>query len=269
MGLKITGHRQDGLHTIRTIFQEISLKDTLRIEPPEHGFQFSCNHPDIPQNETNICVRAWNRLKQSTSDIPDVRIELDKQIPMGAGLGGGSSNAAAVLSGINELLGLGYSDSELERMAVELGADVPFFIKGGVQYAEGVGDELSSSQLPVMGAVLLITPPTKVSTNWAYAEAIKYLPDGYSTGKFPAASGNSEEWKLFENDFEPLVFQTYPEIGTIKARLLRLNAVFASLSGSGSTVFGIFEDEADARKALTSFSPPLQTFLAHPIKIRN
>ena len=116
MGLKITGHRQDGLHTIRTIFQEISLKDTLRIEPPEHGFQFSCNHPDIPQNETNICVRAWNRLKQSTSDIPDVRIELDKQIPMGAGLGGGSSNAAAVLSGINELLGLGYSDSELERM---------------------------------------------------------------------------------------------------------------------------------------------------------
>tara|TARA_B100001079_G_scaffold138627_2_gene118829 strand:- start:1796 stop:2569 length:774 start_codon:yes stop_codon:yes gene_type:complete len=257
------------MHTIRTIFQEISLKDTLRIERSDNGFQFSCNHPDIPKDETNLCIRAWNAIKQIDKDIQDVRIELDKQIPVGAGLGGGSSNAAAVLTGINEFLGLGYSNGDMERMAVKLGADVPFFIKGGVQYAEGIGDELSSSQLPVMGAVLLVSSPIKVSTAWAYAKAINYLPDGYSTGNFPAASGDTEDWKFFENDFEPLVFQTYPEIGTIKDRMLRSKAVFASLSGSGSTVFGIFDDEAGARKALSSFSPPLQTFLAHPIKIRN
>ena len=135
------------MHTIRTIFQEISLKDTLRIECSDNGFQFSCNHPDIPQDETNLCIRAWHAIKQIDKDIQDVRIELDKQIPVGAGLGGGSSNAAAVLTGINEFLGLGYSNGDMERMAVKLGADVPFFIKGGVQYAEGIGDEIGRAHV--------------------------------------------------------------------------------------------------------------------------
>lgn len=257
------------MHTICTVFQEISLKDTVRIESSSSGFQFTCNSSHMPQDETNLCVRAWSALKQRGADIPDVHIELDKLIPSGAGLGGGSSNAAAVLCGINQLFELGYSDKDLESIAVTLGADVPFFIKGGAQYAEGIGDELFPAQLPYMGAIVMVTPPTSISTAWAYANAIKYLPDGYSTGKFAAASGTFEDWKLFENDFEPLVFQTYPEIGTIKDRLLKSKAVFASLSGSGSTVFGIFEDEADARRALSSFSSSLQTFLAHPIKIRN
>ncbi|MFQ6607739.1 MAG: 4-(cytidine 5'-diphospho)-2-C-methyl-D-erythritol kinase [Fidelibacterota bacterium] len=264
IGLKIAAPRPDGYHIIHTVFQEISLKDTIRIKPTAGKFHFSCNHPDVPEDETNLCVRAWDIINKDVGDLPSVNIELVKNIPVAAGLGGGSSNAATVLIGINQLFELGLEDQHLENIAVQLGADVPFFIKGGIQYATEIGDKLAPAQLPEIGAIVLVVPPTRISTAWAYEEAIKFLPEGYSTGKFAAASRTYQDWKFFENDFEPLVFQTYPEIGTIKARLLKSGAVFAGLSGSGSTVFGIFEEEVDAREVLSIFSSPLLTFLTYP-----
>ena len=236
---------------------------------------FSCDNRTIPVDETNLCVAAYLQVKKLFPDIGGVRIDLQKRIPIGAGLGGGSSNAATVLKGINELYGLELPNSQLEELALSLGADVPFFIRGGTQYAEGVGQILSKVMLPHISSILLIIPPIHISTKWAYSRMRNNLTGDVKSGKFAAALESSDSYQLtsfwskagkfFENDFESLVFRTYPEIGDIQKQLLNTGALFASLSGSGSTVFGIFKEDTDAFKARSFFPLPIQTFVTNPI----
>lgn len=269
MGLRITGVRPDGYHTIQTVYQEVTLSDRITLDPVDSGWEFSSSGEEIPWDEGNLAVKAYLVLKDLFSRLGGARIHVDKKIPVGAGLGGGSSNAATVLKGLNDLYGLGLSLDRLEEMGLGLGADVPFFIRGGTQAAEGIGEKLTPVSLPPGEVIGLVVPPIRVSTRWAYAEATKSLSQGGSGGNFISYLKASPSWELFENDFESLVFPAYPEIGTIKRRLTQMGAVFASLSGSGSTVFGIFRDDVQARRALKVFSPPFQTFLTHPIQIEN
>lgn len=274
LGLKIISQRPDGYHTIETLFQEISLADTIELEKASNGWQFSCDNSDIPTDESNLCVQAYLELKAQFPDLGGIRIHLKKRIPIGAGLGGGSSNTATVLKGMNKFYVLNLSNKRLEEMAYSIGADAPFFIRGKTQLASGIGEVLSPVTTPPMGVILLVTPPIQIDTEWAYREVKNYLSDYRCKGKFAAAYEKEDfllpfSWckveKLFENDFEPLVFQTYPEIGRIKDQLLENGAEFASLSGSGSTVFGIYKEERDVHRVMDLFPPPFQTFIAHPI----
>lgn len=264
MGLRITGVRPDGYHTLQTVYQELSLADRITLDPADSGWTLTSSGEEIPRGKENLAVKAYRVLKDLFPRLGGARIDLQKRIPVGAGLGGGSSNAATVLKGLNELYRLGLSPDRLEKIASRLGADVPFFIRGGTQYAEGTGDELEPAVLPPMGAIVLVVPPVRISTRWAYSQIRKALSGERNRGNFARYLKAPPSWEFFENDFESLVFPAYPEIGAIKGQLLQMGAVFASLSGSGSTVFGIFRDDIQARRVLKAFSSPFQTFITHP-----
>jgi 4-diphosphocytidyl-2-C-methyl-D-erythritol kinase len=251
-----------------TIFQEISLADEIILDETSEGCTLTCSGLALPTNHTNLCVKAYNSLKKAVPRLDGVSIHLEKRIPVSGGLGGGSSNAATVLTGVNDLFGLELSDGLIKEMAVTLGADVPFFLKRGTQLAEGIGDRLTPVSLPTMESILLVCPSVEISTAWASGKVKNSLSGRFEAGNFAALIEEHSSWeslgKFFENDFESLVFRTYPEIGDLKKRLLDAGAGFASLSGSGSTVFGIFEDNDVAEKALQQFSS-FQTFITHPV----
>ncbi len=268
LGLKITGRLPDGYHTLHSLFLEIDLADELTFTPNESGnVGFSTSGLEIPGGGKNLCVKAAELLKREYHVPEGAHIHLEKKIPIGAGLGGGSSDAAATLKSLNVLWGLNLPDGELAKLAVNIGADVPFFIGGGLQLAENIGDELT----PVDGSclndltLLLVKPHFEISTSWAYAELKRYLNPEENVHNFAPIS-KPMNWQLFENDFERVIVSTYPEVGEIKSELLSLNAVFASLSGSGSTMYGIFDDRASAMKAAWHFaSRQYWTFTARPV----
>ncbi|MEE2876262.1 MAG: 4-(cytidine 5'-diphospho)-2-C-methyl-D-erythritol kinase [Candidatus Neomarinimicrobiota bacterium] len=268
IGLKITGQREDGYHTLETIFQEISLTDEITLDIGVGESTFTSSDPSLPLDGTNLCMKAVKAVEREVDHELGVSVHLEKRIPVAAGLGGGSSDAAAVLKGLNTLFDLKLSPDRMKAVAVSLGADVPFFLDGGCQYATGIGDQLVPVTLPPIGVVLLVLPPERVSTKWAYGEVKNALSCGFSSGNFPAPLGSRISWDsagvLFENDFESLVFQTYPEVGDLKRRLISAGADFASLSGSGSTVFGIFEDHVVAEHARQQFST-FQSYVAFPV----
>jgi len=222
----------------------------------------------IPCDATNTCAKAYHLLKNTFPDIGGVAIHLQKVIPPGTGLGGGSSNAATVLKGLNELYRLSLSTEKLETLASRIGADVPFFIRGGTQIGDGIGEILTPVPSPVKGVYLLILPELSISTAWAYGALKNRLESSEQRPNFAHFFyGNTPSFSIFENDFERIVIPAHPEIGTIKSRLLKAGAEFASLSGSGSTVFGIFGEEADARLAESKFQPPCRTILTTPVKL--
>ena len=194
-------------------------------------------------------------------------MHVKKEIPQGSGLGGGSSNGATTLKGMNELYGLGLSNDELAELSLQVGADVPFFIHGGTQLGEGIGEQLTQLDIELPQSILVIIPGMHISTKWAYSRLRKNLETG---GKAPNFAGlierNEISFQFFENDFEKIVFSTYPEIGLIKDQLLANKARFASLSGSGSAVFGLFDDDADARSAELLFSASNKTMLTRTLK---
>ncbi len=244
-GLRIVGQRDDGYHLLHTLFQEIDfgdeviltdqprLKVTLEVTGPAAG--------GVPTDESNLCLRAARLLQSRAGAGQGVHIRLEKRIPVGAGLGGGSSDAAAVLKGLNELWQTGMTVQEMEGLAVELGADVPFFIRGGLQLGEGIGEALTPLEHALPFAVVLVIPPFGVDTAWAYGQFA-------SRQSFPPPPAFDEliarepiPWEVFTNDFEEVVFPRYGQLAEIKRGLLKAGAVHASLSGSGSAVVGLFE----------------------------
>ena len=180
--------------------------------------------------------------------------------------GGGSANAAATLIGLNLLYNLGLNDKKLESIAVNIGADVPFFIRGGTQIGQETGGKLSPITKKFEAAILLVIPRVSISTEWAYSQLKNKLKSGDSILRFANLMRKDFlSFKFFENDFEKIVIPAYPEIGSIKNKLLDSGAKFASLSGSGSTVFGIFDDNAYAKKAESYFLNSHLTILTKPI----
>ena len=265
IGLKVLNQRDDRYHNIYTVFQELDFGDTITIGKTDSGCKIKSNVDWIPTDKSNICYKAYSALKTKFPYLGGISIHIEKNVPIGSGLGGGSANAAAVLKGINELYGLGLSNNELENIGASVGADVPFFIRGGTQLGEGIGDKLTLLPSHIQGTYLLVIPDISISTPWAYSELINKLNSEELMPNFASFfSGDYASLEIFENDFERIVIPAYPEIGAIKRKLLELGARFASLSGSGSTVYGIFDEDASAKEAELFFRPTHQTILANP-----
>ena len=268
IGLRVLKKRDNGYHNIITLFQEIDFFDIITLTKNLNGCRFTSNVDWLKNDEDNLCIAAYN-LMHKNYDIPGVDIVLNKKIPRGSGLGGGSSNAASIMKGIRDLYNLNISNNELEYLAVNIGADVPFFINGSIQLGEGIGEKLTPLKNKLKGKYLLIIPEIAVDTSWAYSQFKNGLDTSESSINFASLLNKKttsfNELKLIENDFESIVIPTYPEIGEIKEKLCALGAQYASLSGSGSTVFGIFNDDALLEKAFSYFTPKYNTFISSPI----
>jgi len=265
IGLKVLSQRDDGYHNIYTIFQELNFGDSIDIEKRDHGFKIIANVDWVPTNKSNICYKAYTEIKKEFSEVKGIHIKIDKKIPIGSGLGGGSANAAALLKGIKNIYKLEVTESKLEEIGGEVGADVPFFIRGKTQLGEGIGDKLTQLPKAIIGTYLLVIPKISIRTEWAYSVIKNRLNNQNKNAKFSSFSNEDySSLQIFENDFEQIVIPAYPEIGAIKSKLLNLGARFASLSGSGSTVYGVYDDEASAKEAELLFHTSHQTILANP-----
>ena len=268
IGLKIINRRKDGLHNIETVFQEIDLHDIITIsKTSERGCIFNSNVSWLRNDSNNLCVKAYEQLSKRIQ-VGGVSINLQKKIPSGSGLGGGSSNAASVLKGLCKLYDISLSNDELAKIALNIGSDVPFFIKGGMQSLRGVGSELLPLSGCINGFYLLVVPNIHIDTKWAYNSYGKNFFLDCATYEVNFArylSKRTIPFELFENDFEKIVVPSYPEIGQIKERLRSYGSKFTSLSGTGSTVFGIFNDLDKAKSAKFLFPNSLNTFIVNPI----
>lgn len=238
IGLDILSKRNDNYHEISSLFYPLKdCCDILEITEQEY-FSFENSGIEIPDGE-NLCEKAYHLLKKDFS-FPNVHIHLHKQIPIGAGLGGGSANAAFILRGLNELFSLGISIKKLEEYALILGADCPFFIEDTPKYVEGIGEKLSPIDLDLNSYELrLINPKIHVSSKEAYAGIIPKKPE-ISLKKLIKTP--IENWKeKVKNDFEKNIFKEYPKLQSIKDQLYKDGAIYASMSGSGSVLYGILE----------------------------
>jgi len=261
LALRITGRYPDGYHSLSSLFLEIELHDRLRFTPSD-TYSLIVDGRDLTGDHSNTIYRAYDIIKKNFGMKQEWEIEVEKIIPPGAGLGGGSSNGAAVLRFLNEALGLGLRHDQLEKIALEIGCDVPFFIQGGLQFVEGRGEKLTTVNIDFPYSILLVYPGIHISTGWAYSQfSLTNRKEGY---KLESLFSNGDiHWELFENQFEDIVFQTHPEVGKIKEDLVKVGAIYAGLSGSGSTVFGIYDSIPSARMAERVFTN-YQTFVTLP-----
>lgn len=245
IGLNIVGKRPDGYHNIETVFYPIPVKDALEIVGAD---AFSFTQTGIPVDapaEKNLVVKALELLKRCY-DIPPLEVHLLKSIPFGAGLGGGSADAAFMLKLLNDYCRLGIPQGKLERLASTLGADCPFFIRNVPVFASGTGNIFEPVELSLQGYHLcIVKPDIAVSTPEAYSMVTPQLPD--VSLKEIIRKPVSEWAGSMVNDFEQSVFLKYPRIGEIKDSLYRQGALYASMSGSGSSVFGLFEKATDLK----------------------
>ena len=264
LGLHILNKRQDSLHNIITVFQEIDFYDQISIEKSD-DFIFETN-VDWLDKKNNTCIQAFEATKEKFPNISNIKINLVKNIPTSAGLGGGSSNGTAVLKGMNELFTLKMSQDKLIELSKKISADSPFFVNGGLQVGEGTGGDLSPIESNLNGVyILLVMPDIKIDTKNAYKKCLlKDKTNIKFAGMLDELKNYDLSSELFYNDFEVYVFKTHPEIGKIKLKILDLGAQYASLSGSGSTVFGIFSNKQDALKAHQFFSLHFSTIVTSP-----
>lgn len=249
-GLYITGKRADGFHSIETLFYPIRLRDTITFEIAE-SFSFTTGHPVLlDELEHNLIVKAVRLLEQETGKPIPAKIHLDKVTPLGAGLGGGSSNAAITLLSLNELFKLQIKKEDIAKLALLLGSDVPFFLHPQPAIGKGRGEILERIEFEIRKPILIVNPGIHVSTKWAYENCKPGMPEinlheviRQETVDYAVYNG------VIKNDFERVVFRVFPEIKELKEKLLSLGAEFALMSGSGSTVFGIFPNLESAEAA--------------------
>ncbi len=262
LALKVLGKRGDGYHDLDTVFQKLEWGDILHFEPADH-FSFAMTGLRFDDGGNNICLRAVDLFSEMSAWLPQVKITLEKKVPPGSGLGGGSADGAAVLKGLNRIVGRPLDKETLHKLALQLGADVPFFLEGGLQHGQGVGEQLSRLELDFEGTFLLVIPPIHVSTKQAF-EALRIPLTAHRTPfTFGRLLDKASLVRFFENEFESVVFHMHPEIGTLKEALLKQGAFFASLSGSGSTVYGIFDSPEEAQAAQSFFINRYHTQITH------
>ena len=242
--LEVLGKRGDGFHDICTIFQTVSLHDTLTFEACEE-VRLSCDDPRIPTDNRNLIVKAATILKDRRHIDAGASIHLEKRIPSPGGLGGGSSNAAVALIGLVKLWNIEISLAELIDIASELGSDVPFFLHGGTAVGTGRGTEITPIDVSEEKILLIVTPDVEVSTKEAFA-GLNLTTDGaksiLNNCRFDGESLDLHHAAL-RNDFETTVFAAHPDLGIVKQTLLDLGAGQAMMCGSGASVFGIFDKE--------------------------
>ena len=242
LGLNIVRKRIDGYHDIETVFYPVGICDSIEINPSDDGmFHFSSSGLKIPGDPaTNLCVQAYNLMKEHFN-VPPVTIHLQKNIPMGSGLGGGSSDGAYTLKALNELIKPRLTSEHLKAFASRLGSDCTFFVDNKPAFAKGRGELLSTVSVPLPGLYLLIViPQVHVNTIEAYSliQPARPVTSIKETINLPVS-----QWKgRMINDFEDVVIRKYPLIGQIKELLYENGAVYASMSGSGSAVYGLFNE---------------------------
>lgn len=270
--LRVLGRRPDGYHDLRTVFQTVALHDTLTLTPRRGPFVLTCATPSVPLDDSNLIAKAaaalWRAIGRA-GGAQGVAIALTKRIPLQAGLGGGSSNAAAALRALASLWRARLSEAELVALAASLGADVPFFLHGGTALGVDRGDRMYPLPGFPPASVAIVLPDFGVST----ADAYRWFAEtraATSAGASPIEAGKARRttrparsrataavlpagWPYpaeeTTNDLEPPVIRRYPEIGAIKRRLLQEGAAYAAMSGSGSAVFGLFSSQAAAERA--------------------
>jgi 4-diphosphocytidyl-2-C-methyl-D-erythritol kinase len=250
LGLRVVARRPDGYHDIESALQMVALADDIVLTRQEGRITCDVADADLPTDEDNLAVRAARALKAHAGVDRGVHIALRKRIPVGSGLGGGSSNAAAVLVGLQRLWGLDVSREALVELGASLGADVPFFLTSAAAWAEGKGDALTALP-PLEGlGIVLVNPGFPVSTAWAYNEVtfgLTTAEKALSMLRFLLEMKRfTEIGPYLHNDFEPLIERSYPEVGIIRAALIEGGALGVALSGSGPTVFGLYPDAVPA-----------------------
>ena len=257
LALRVLGRRPDGFHEIETIFQTVTLHDLLTFETT-HGehIELTCNVPHVPVDESNLVHRAAVVLSEKHHVRRGAHLHLEKRIPVGGGLGGGSADAAMALLGLARLWKLELSKAELVEIGARLGADVPFFFTGGAALGTGLGTEITALDEAPLTYLIIVTPNVQVSTAKAYAalrapaltkaDVAAILPGSRTT-----VSGINVPGNVLVNDFEPVVFSLQPVIKRAKDMLLAFGADKALLAGSGASIFGIFDSREKQERAFT------------------
>ncbi len=247
--LKVLRRREDGYHDIASLMQKVSLADEMEFSPRREGIALACPGSHLPTGEGNLVVRAARTLFAEAGFAGGVEITLRKRIPTAAGLGGGSSNAATTLTVLNSLFQFGFDRERLIRIGARLGADVPFFLYGSTAWAFGIGEILEPAEPPPGMWLVLVNPGFEVHTKWVYQSLnlpLTKTPLKYSIPTFSGVRGLAA---ALSNDLETVTVARHPVLEELKGFLLRQGALGSLMSGSGPTVFGLFENEPDAIKA--------------------
>jgi 4-diphosphocytidyl-2-C-methyl-D-erythritol kinase len=261
--LFITGKLPNGYHTLETIFAPINWYDTLRLEPSD-ALEMTCTNANLPVDDTNLCIKAAKVLRGFSGTTKGVKITLEKNVPFGAGLGGGSSDAAATLKFLNAFWEINASSQDLHTMATKLGADVPYFLEmPALALGSGIGEQLTDLKLRFPFSVVTVFPKVPVPTVWAYknfhANFSRQLPDVTKLIGEVCLTKNLSLLRQFENDFESVVHEHFPEVKALRDDLNTMGSDFTLLSGSGSAVFAVF---ADSDKAAQCYEACKQRFPA-------
>lgn len=247
LGLNIVEKRPDGYHNLETVFYPINIQDALEVNTSDSENEYTLTISGTPiegDPESNLVVKAYKLLKQDFPEMPNIDIHMYKHIPTGAGLGGGSADAAFMIKLLNDKFKLDISVEKMEEYSAKLGADCAFFIQNKPVFASGIGNIFESIQLSLKGYyLLLVKPDIFVSTKDAFAHITPKRPE---TSLKEIIRMPVETWRAtMKNDFEDSVFQKFPEIAAIKDKLYDMGAIYASMSGSGSSVFGIFREQVE------------------------
>jgi 4-diphosphocytidyl-2-C-methyl-D-erythritol kinase len=265
IGLDILSKRADGYHNLSTLFYPIvDLYDILTFTPSQ-SFIFHCSSDIVPKNGSNLVVKAKNLLEHYSKKKLNVTISLEKKIPSQAGLGGGSSDAAATLISINEMFGLGIKHAQMIDLALQLGSDVPFFIKSKPAIGTLRGEKLDYINFIIDEPILVINPKINISTK----EAFNMISPTQINSDYHSLIKNEKlDYRFMrttvKNDFERFTFDKYPEIGKIKSFLYDEGALFALMSGSGSTLYGIYQDYETAENVINKLPRNYFCFLSNP-----
>ncbi len=271
IGLRIVGKRDDGFHNIETFFQQIDLFDTLDIESTTDGaIEITTSDPRCPTDSSNLVYKAAAHLRaKAKNEEFGCRIHIVKNIPMGAGLGGGSSNAATTLTALNQLWHINLPNHELSQIGLELGSDVPFFILGGFALGEGRGEILRPIEKKLTYYGLLVCPNVHISTAYVYNNLNLNLTikDNFAnfSGFIPRIIVTSSWKECLKNELTNVVFFEHPEFEHIVEKLYNLDAFYAHMSGSGSTLFGLFESNEQMLKAEQSFNNKYRCIPFRPV----
>jgi 4-diphosphocytidyl-2-C-methyl-D-erythritol kinase len=249
--LEVLRRRGDGYHEIRTILQRISLSDRLRISlKREKGISVITDSPSLPVDEGNLAYRAASSLLEEAEASVGVEVHIQKRIPISSGLGGGSSNAASTLMGLNRILKLNFSKGRLMEIGARIGADIPFFMLERTAMATGIGEKLEPLEIRPPIWLVLVNPGWEVSTRWAYEELNFTLTKRPIHIKLPPFfSDIGQVAHILHNDLESVTISAYPEIDGMKEELLSQGAVGSLMTGSGPTVFGLFPYNNEAESA--------------------
>ncbi len=270
--LRILDRRTDGYHNLWSLMQTVRVEDeiTLALTGAHSGVTLRCDEPSLKTDDSNLVSRAAVAVMEQSGQTGGLDITLAKRIPMGAGLGGGSSDAAATIIGLNQLFSLGWSAEQMAHIGQTLGSDVSFFFFAPSATVAGRGEQVAPIRIKGTRWVVLVNPGFPVETKWAYQQltanraGVVPLSQSHAMLEQAAELGWEQVLEAAENDFEGPVFKAYPLLQEIKHRLLALEADLALLSGSGATVFGVFRDEAKARQAqaLLMNEPQFKVFVA-------